>query len=63
MSGRLALLPAARIPHLVRKDGRFESDPLRAGLRYAFSRPAREELKQEMEAQFARNYLGSVTLR
>lgn len=49
-----ALLPAARIPHLVGKDGRFEANPLRAGLRYAFSRSAREELKLEMEAQFAR---------
>lgn len=49
-----ALLPAARIPHLVGNNGRFESNPLRAGLRYAFSRPAREELKVEMEAQFAR---------
>jgi hopanoid biosynthesis associated protein HpnK len=49
-----ALLPAARIPHLVGADGKFEASPLKAGLRYAFSRAAADELKLEMEAQFAR---------
>jgi hopanoid biosynthesis associated protein HpnK len=48
------LLPVARIPHLVRSTGKFETDPLRAGLRYAFSRAARRELGEEMEAQFER---------
>ena len=48
------LLPAAQIPSLVRAGGKFESDPLRAGLRYAFSRRAAEELGREMEAQFER---------
>ena len=50
----LALLPASAIPHLVKSEGRFPTDPLRAGLRYAFSPQAKRELRQEMEAQFAR---------
>lgn len=49
-----ALLPAGQIPHLVRSDGRFEANPLRAGLKYAFSRAARVELGREMDAQFER---------
>ena len=48
------LLPAVQIPHLVRPNGKFESDPLKAGLRYAFSRAAGNELGREMEAQFER---------
>lgn len=49
-----AILPAHDIPHLVDSTGKFPKDPLRAGLRYAFSRKAQAELKREMEAQFAR---------
>jgi hopanoid biosynthesis associated protein HpnK len=48
------LLPRERIPHLVGSNGKFESNPLSAGLKYAFSRPARDELAREMEAQFER---------
>jgi len=49
-----ALLSRTSIPHLVDAEGKFGSDPLRVGLRYAFSQAARAELRQEMEAQFAR---------
>ncbi len=49
-----ALLPAGEIPHLVGRNGRLDTNPLRAGLRYAFSKAAQAELKREMEAQFAR---------
>ena len=48
------LLPADQIPHLHRTAGRFESNPVRAGLLYAFSRAAGAELEREMEAQFER---------
>jgi len=49
-----ALLPAAEIPHLIGRAGHLDRNPLRAGLRYAFSHAAQAELKREMEAQFAR---------
>jgi hopanoid biosynthesis associated protein HpnK len=48
------LLGSDRIPHLVSANGKFEANPLRAGLKYAFSRSARDELASEMEAQFDR---------
>lgn len=48
------LLPASEIPNLVEISGRFGGNPLKVGLRYAFSRRAKRELKLEMEAQFAR---------
>lgn len=53
VAGR-AVLPAQEIPHLVDRHGRFPDDPLRAGLRYAFHRAARSELRREMHAQFER---------
>lgn len=49
-----ALLPHAAIPHLVDATGKFSADPLRVGLKYAFSKTARVELKHELTAQFAR---------
>jgi hopanoid biosynthesis associated protein HpnK len=49
-----ALLPQRSIPHLVDAEGRFGVDPLRVGLRYAFSPAAKGELRREMEAQFER---------
>ena len=52
--GGRPVLPARAIPHLVDDDGRFPSDPLRVGLRYAFSRVARRELAAEVRAQFDR---------
>lgn len=49
-----AVLPPAQIPHIVDSTGSFEDDPLRAGLRYFFSRTAQRELARELEAQFDR---------
>ena len=48
------LLPPAQIPCLTRQNGKFESDPVRAGLKYAISQSAGEELGREMQAQFER---------
>jgi len=53
LAGR-AILPPARIPHLVDAAGRFSDDPLRAGLAYFFSRRAQAELQVEISAQFER---------
>ena len=49
-----AALPPGEIPHIVDWAGFFPNDPLRAGLRYYFSRPARAELAAELQAQFER---------
>ncbi len=49
-----SLLPRGEIPHLVSAEGKFGTDPFRTGLKYAFSTPARQELRRELEAQFAR---------
>ena len=49
-----ALLPASDIPSLIDANGKFEGNPLKVGLRYAFSKKVRNELKREMEAQFER---------
>jgi chitin disaccharide deacetylase len=48
-----AVLSPAAIPDLVGPDGQFPGDQLRLGLRYAFHRPARRQLAQEIAAQFA----------
>jgi len=52
--GGRAALPHQEIPHLVDSSGRFPDDPLRVGLRYAFSRAAQAELAREVVAQFER---------
>ena len=49
-----AALPPERVPSLVDARGRFPDSPLRAGLRYQFSRRAREELRAEVRAQLDR---------
>ena len=49
-----AVLSPSRIPHLVDRKGRFLSSPVRAGLRYQFSRQARHELGLEIRAQLER---------
>ncbi len=54
VAGGRAVLPPERIPHIVDGNGSLPDDPLRAGLRYAFSRTAQAELAEEMEAQFER---------
>ena len=52
--GGKAALPHRQAPHIVAGQGRFSDDPFRAGLRYAFSRTAQQELAREIEAQFER---------
>jgi hopanoid biosynthesis associated protein HpnK len=49
-----AVLSAAEIPHLVDGNGRFPNAVVSMGVRYAFHRPSREEMVQELEAQFDR---------
>ena len=49
-----ALLAQNDIPRIVDSSGRFERNPLKVGLKYAFSKTAQKELKREMEAQFER---------
>jgi hopanoid biosynthesis associated protein HpnK len=46
-----AALPPWRIPRLVDARGFFSPDPVRSGLRYAFSRAARRELREEIRGQ------------
>lgn len=52
--GGKAALSHRQAPHIVDNQGRFSDDPFRAGLRYAFSPTARQELAREIEAQFER---------
>jgi hopanoid biosynthesis associated protein HpnK len=47
------VLPPARIPALVRPDGRFRDDMAGLGLTLAASRAARRQLRDEIAAQFA----------
>jgi hopanoid biosynthesis associated protein HpnK len=47
-----AVLPPREIPHLVNQRGYFPADPVRLGLLYVLSRAARQELAQEITAQF-----------
>ena len=54
VAGGRAALPPERIPHIADGNGLFPDDPLRAGLRYFFSRAAQAELAAELEAQFER---------
>lgn len=49
-----ALLPPSENSRLVEPDGKFGADPLRVGLRYAFSKTAQHQLRREMTAQFTR---------
>jgi hopanoid biosynthesis associated protein HpnK len=54
LAGGRAALDPDQIPHIVDRAGIFPAEPLRAGLRYAFSRAAQAELAAELEAQFER---------
>lgn len=45
-------LPPARIPALVDSQGEFSRSPVGAGMKYFFSPGAREQLAEEIEAQF-----------
>ncbi len=49
-----AILPPEQIPHLVNGHGHFPDSGARAGLRYALNRTVRQELAQELVAQFER---------
>ena len=49
-----ALLPARDLPDIVDAQGRFIADPFKAALKYYFSRAAQQQVRREMEAQFAR---------
>jgi chitin disaccharide deacetylase len=49
-----AVLPSHQIPRLVASDGKFANEPVKLGLRYAFSRQTRAELAAELRAQFER---------
>jgi len=49
--GRSVLRPS-EIPSLVDLQGNFPSNPVKAGLKYLFSRRARRELRMELAAQF-----------
>jgi hopanoid biosynthesis associated protein HpnK len=49
-----SVLPPARIPHLVDREGRFSTRPAVSGTLHFFSRQARRELADEMRAQFER---------
>lgn len=53
VDGRAAL-PMGQIPNLVGPGGLFPRSPLRAGLRYRFSRAARSELRLEIREQLER---------
>ncbi len=48
------VLPPSKVPHLAGKNGAFPSDPALAGLRYFFCRRVRQELFDEIAAQFER---------
>jgi len=47
-----SVLPPNEIPTIVNERGEFPDDPLTVGLKYYFSRRAREELGKELAAQF-----------
>ena len=49
-----ALLPHSEIPLITRPDGKFFANPVTAGLRYARSEKAQNQLRREMTAQFDR---------
>ena len=51
--GRSAL-PPSQIPHLSDSTGRFSTDPVKAGLKYQFSKRARANLALEIRAQLER---------
>jgi hopanoid biosynthesis associated protein HpnK len=51
MCGHSAL-PPARIPGLVNARGEFDENPVRAGFRYFARRDLREQLRDEIHAQF-----------
>lgn len=57
-----SVLKPSEIPTIVDGEGRFSSDPVKAGLAYFFSRQARAELADEIRAQFERFLSSGLTL-
>lgn len=57
-----AVLPVHRIPALVDVEGIFPSDQLRLGLRYFFLPRVRDQLREEIRAQFAAFAATGLTL-
>jgi chitin disaccharide deacetylase len=57
-----AVLPHAEIPNLVDREGRFPHSPAAAGLKYHFSKTAREQLTRELTAQFQRFHATGLKL-
>ena len=53
VAGGRSVLRASELPHLVETSGQFVRGSVRLGLRYQFSRAAREELRREIAAQLA----------
>ncbi len=49
-----ALLPVSSLPNIVDTQGRFGGDPFGAALKYFFHPAAKQQVRREMEAQFAR---------
>lgn len=56
------VLPPDQVPALVRADGAFDDDMLRAGLRFFFSAAARRQLAAEIRAQLAAFRATGLTL-
>jgi hopanoid biosynthesis associated protein HpnK len=56
------VLPPDLVPALVGADGRFPSDPLRAGIRLFLSRAARAQAAAEIRAQLARFHATGLRL-
>lgn len=61
LCGRSAL-PPARIPGLVNERGEFSDHPVAVGLRYFFQRRLRDQLRDEMAAQFERFHATGLPL-
>jgi len=55
-----AVLPPQEIPHLVDGQGRLSAHPVAAGLRYFWSKAAQQELRREIDAQFAKLFAANL---
>jgi chitin disaccharide deacetylase len=57
-----SVLPPSEIPKLVDQEGNFPGSPVAAGLKYYFSRAAREQLEKELSAQFQKFHATGLKL-
>ncbi|MCW5830097.1 MAG: hopanoid biosynthesis-associated protein HpnK [Deltaproteobacteria bacterium] len=57
-----ATLPPSEIPDIVDSEGRFGTQIIRTGIKYFFSRRAREQLRREIRAQFERFHATGLRL-